>query len=270
MKSAMQPICKDLKNEYDELESVVAGLDEKSWNLETPFYNWTIRDEISHLAYYDTAALQSLKSREEFMAGFEALLGSMKPGDDLFDEINARWRAMATADLLAAWRTPREEILARLEKMDARDRLAWYGPDMSARSFATARIMEVWAHGQDIFDALGIHRPPTSRLKHIAHMGVATCSWSFINRQMEPPEAEIRVELAGPAGETWTWGPEDASDAITGDAQGFCLVTTQRRNIADTGLTVSGRTAQQWMAIAQTFAGPAAEPPAPGERVHSR
>jgi len=262
----MHAICKDLKAEYDELDNIVANLDEKEWHLVTPFYNWSIKDEISHLVYYDEAALQSLTGREEFMAGFEALLGSMKPGDDLFDEINVRGRAIPEKELLASWRATRKDIVARLEKQEPKDRLAWYGPDMSARSFATARIMEIWAHGQDVLDALGLIRQPTPRLKHIAHMGVATCGWSFINRQMQPPDAEIRVNLTGPANESWTWGPEGVPDSITGDAEGFCLVITQRRNIADTNLLVKGDVAQRWMAIAQAFAGPAADPPAPGER----
>jgi uncharacterized protein (TIGR03084 family) len=138
---------------------------------------------------------------------------------------------------------------------------------MSARSFATARIMEVWAHGQDIFDALQIRREPTDRLQHIAHMGVATFGWSFMNRQMEIPDAEVRVELRAPSGDRWTWGPENATNQIKGSAQDFCLVITQRRNVVDTQLAVTGDTAAQWMTIAQAFAGPPADPPEPGSRI---
>jgi len=264
----MHAICEDLKTEYNELDRVVAGLDEETWSLVTPFYGWTIKDEISHLSYYESAALQSLTGREAFTAGFEALLGSMKPGDDLFDEINARGGKQPVRDLLASWRTTREKLLAGLAKRGVKDRLAWYGPDMSARSFATARLMEVWAHGQDILDALGLSRQPTARLKHIAHMGVATYGWSFVNRQMDVPAAEIRVALNGPSNEIWTWGPEDAAETVSGSAEGFCLVITQRRNIADTDIIVRGAAAHLWMDIAQAFAGPPADPPAAGERVH--
>jgi uncharacterized protein (TIGR03084 family) len=137
---------------------------------------------------------------------------------------------------------------------------------MSAKSFATARIMEVWAHGQDIFDTLGIRRNPTDRLRHIAHMGVATLGWSFMNRQMEVPAGKVRVELLSPAGEMWSWGPENAASLVKGPAEDFCLVITQRRNVADTTLAISGDTAKQWLAIAQAFAGPPADPPSPGQR----
>ena len=140
---------------------------------------------------------------------------------------------------------------------------------MSAKSFATARIMEVWAHGQDIFDALKVPRKATDRLRHIAHMGVATFGWSFMNRHMEVPSDDVRVELLGPTGERWTWGPDGAKNRVEGSAEDFCLVVTQRRNVADTGLTVAGTTAAQWMAMAQAFAGPASDPPKPGQRMVS-
>jgi len=262
----MKSICEDLKIEYNDLDAVVAGLDEEAWDLTTPFYGWTIKDEISHLAYYDAAALQSLTDREVFITGFEALLGSMKPGDDFNEEINTRGRQKPIQDLLTSWCTAREHLVAELEKRDARDRLAWYGPDMSARSFTTARLMEIWAHGQDILGALGLRRQPTARLRHIAHMGVATYGWSFVNRQMEVPKGDVRVELSGPSNALWTWGPEDALNAVKGDAEAFCLVVTQRRNVADTNLVIRGSAAHRWMTIAQAFAGPPADPPEPGNR----
>ncbi|NNL77908.1 MAG: maleylpyruvate isomerase family mycothiol-dependent enzyme, partial [Desulfobacterales bacterium] len=130
-----------------------------------------------------------------------------------------------------------------------------YGPPLSAMSFATARIMETWAHGQDVADALGIERVPTDRLRHIAHLGVATFGWSFTNRQMKVPDSPVKVEITSPSGELWTWGPEEANDIVTGSAEDFCLVVVQRRNLADTQLVIKGATARQWMSIAQTFAG---------------
>jgi uncharacterized protein (TIGR03084 family) len=263
----MQAICNDLKLEYDELDACVARLAEGDWDRLTPFYGWTIKDEISHLRYYDMAAVESLQGREVFLSGFEDLLKSMKPGDDLFDEINARGRKLPVKDLLTSWRATREQLLAGLAQLDAKDRLAWYGPDMSARSFATARIMEVWAHGQDIFDALKIRRQPTERLRHIAHMGVVTYGWTFMNRQLDVPEADVRVELSGPSKTLWTWGPETATNLVKGQAEDFCLVITQRRNVADTDLMIKGQAASEWMAIAQAFAGPASDPPEPGQRI---
>jgi uncharacterized protein (TIGR03084 family) len=126
---------------------------------------------------------------------------------------------------------------------------------MSVASSATARLMETWAHGQDIADALGATREPTGRLRHIAHLGVSTRGFTFALRQRPVPGTPVRVELAAPGGGTWAWGPDGAPDRVTGPAVDFCLVVTQRRNLADTSLTVTGPAAAEWMAIAQAFAG---------------
>ena len=124
--------------------------------------------------------------------------------------------------------------------------------------------METWAHGQDVADALSVNRPATDRLKHIAHLGVATFDWSFQVRGLEKPDVAVRVVLKGPSGDLWTWGPEDAADRIRGDAEDFCLVVAQRRHFLDTHLEVVGKTAEKWMTVAQAFAGPPAQGPPPG------
>jgi len=126
-------------------------------------------------------------------------------------------------------------------------------------SSATARLMETWAHGQDIVDALGLTRQPTDRLKHVAHLGVSTFGWSFMNRQMEVPETPVRVELTGPSGDLWTWGPDDSENCVKGPAEDFCLVVVQRRHLDDCDLSVTGETAKQWMLLSQAFAGPPGE-----------
>ena len=135
---------------------------------------------------------------------------------------------------------------------------------MSAISFATARLMETWAHGQDIVDALGIVRKPTDRLRHIAHMGASTFAWSYAVRQMEVPDTKVRVDLTGPSGDLWTWGPEEAKDRVKGPAEDFCLVVVQRRHFSDTNLIITGDTARQWISIAQAYAGPAGSGRKPG------
>ena len=140
---------------------------------------------------------------------------------------------------------------------------------MSARSFLTARLMEAWAHGQDIVDAVNrsggsASRRPTVRLRHIAHLGYVTRGWSYAVRGSEAPAEEVRVELRSPSGEPWTWGPADATALVAGPAEDFCLVVTQRRHVDDTGLEVHGDAATDWMRVAQAFAGGATTGPAPG------
>lgn len=135
---------------------------------------------------------------------------------------------------------------------------------MSALSSVTARLMETWAHGQDVADALGVLREPTDRLRHVAHLGVQTFGFTFRNNGREVPQVPVRVELLAPSGASWTWGPEDAADRVTGSALGFCLVATQRRHVDDTDVTTTGPVAAEWVAIAQTFANTPGPGRAPG------
>jgi uncharacterized protein (TIGR03084 family) len=126
---------------------------------------------------------------------------------------------------------------------------------MSAASAVTARLMETWAHGQDIADALSLTRPATARLRHIAHIGVAAIGFNFALHGLPAPDRPIRVELTAPDGAAWTWGPAGVPDVVRAPAIDFCQVVTQRRHRADTALTATGPAAQQWISIAQAFAG---------------
>ena len=263
----MKDICKDLYDEYEMLDSIVSGLSEAEWELVTPFYGWTIKDEISHIAYYDEAARLSATSQEQFTKHMEKMLEGFTSFDDMHAKVNSVGGKLPVVELLAWWRQERNHLIAEYQKLDPKDRLPWYGPTMSARSSATARLMETWAHGQDIVDALKVTRPGSDRLKHIAHIGVTTFGWSFKNRGMAVPEKKVYVELTSPSGDVWTWNTEDTGETIKGAAADFCLVVTQRRHLADTGLAVTGSVAQEWMKIAQAFAGPAEEGPEPGVRV---
>lgn len=262
----MEAICQDLAQECQELDDLVSDLDEKTWNTVTPFFGWTIKDEIGHLTYFESTGYLATQDREAFKKDFEELLTSMPPGESMHDVINQKYRSKTGEEVLKLWRENRKLLIESLSKLDKKDRLPWYGPDMSARSFATARLMETWAHGQDVFDTLKVKRKPSDRLKHIAHLGVTTYGWSFMVRQQEIPAPEMRVKLISPGGENWVWGPEEAENKVTGNAEEFCLVVTQRRNIADTNLKAQGKAAQEWMKIAQAFAGFAEDPPKPGQR----
>jgi uncharacterized protein (TIGR03084 family) len=138
---------------------------------------------------------------------------------------------------------------------------------MKPRMFATARQMETWAHGWEIWDLIGGVRPAADRLYNVATIGVRTFGWTFTNRGEDLPGPAPRVELTSPSGRLWTWNEDNATNCVRGSAVEFCQVVTQVRNIADTALTVEGPIAQQWMAIAQCFAGPPADPPPAGTRV---
>jgi uncharacterized protein (TIGR03084 family) len=252
----MDPICDDLEAEHAELDRLVSALDERGWDMPTPAEGWTIRDQIAHLAYFDEAGLTAATDPERFRAEVAALAAGGEGSSSGPDPTLARARASSGAQLLTWWRQARSDMVRVFRTLDPRARLPWYGPDMGARSFATARLMETWAHGQDVADALTFERPATDRLRHVAHIGIGARPFAYAINRKELPGAGLRVELQGPSGETWTWGDPDATDRITGPALDFCLLVTQRRHLDDLDLQVEGEAAREWVGIAQSFAGP--------------
>jgi uncharacterized protein (TIGR03084 family) len=239
----------------------VADLDEAGWNTMTPAEGWNIKDQIRHLAYFDDRAKLAATDPEAFK---QYLQKSMQDLGSYLKHLENAGKDLTGAQALEWWRKERKALLNAISPMDRKTRLPWYGPDMSVMSSATARLMETWAHGQDIVDALGLTRAPTDRLKHVAHLGVRTFGWSFVNRQMEVPETPVRVELTGPSGDLWTWGPDDAENSVKGPAEDFCLIVVQRRHLDDCDLAVTGEIANQWMLLSQAFAGPPGQGREPG------
>jgi uncharacterized protein (TIGR03084 family) len=158
--------------------------------------------------------------------------------------------------MLADWRATRGRLHEALLTVPDGRKLPWFGPPMSAPSMATARLMETWAHGLDVADALGVTRPATGRLRSIAHLGVRTRDYAFFVNNLAPPTEPFLVELRGPGGDTWSWGPPDAAQRITGSAEDFCFLITQRRALNTLDITAVGDDAQRWVGIAQAFAGP--------------
>lgn len=258
----MAPICADLRAEHDDLDAIVADLASDDWDRVTPAEGWSIRDTISHLAYFDGTATTAALEPDLFVQEVEAAQAS---GRDLIAEGTAMGRGLDAPDVLDWWRQRRTALLDALGPLAPSDRLPWYGPPMAARSFATARLMETWAHGQDVFDALGLDRAATDRLRHVAHIGVRARPFAYATNGRELPVGDVRIELTGPGGDRWAWGPEEATDRVIGLALDFSLVVTQRRHLDDVALHIEGAAATDWMEIAQAFAGPPGAGRAPGQ-----
>ncbi|RJF95455.1 TIGR03084 family metal-binding protein [Noviherbaspirillum saxi] len=263
----MKDVCADLLEEYNELAALAEKLTPEQWHAKTAFFGWTPWDEIAHLCFFDETGLLAATDADAFAANTRALMTELGKGREISAITREKYGAMDGTRLLVYWRTRFEALSNALARLDSKARLPWYGPTMSARSFATARMMETWAHGQDVFDIVRVPRQPSRRLKHIAHIGATTYGWTFVNRKLPVPEPAPYIELSAPGNETWTWNEPAADNAVRGKAEEFCLVVTQRRNIADTQLQVTGVPATYWMSIAQCFAGPPATPPDPGVRV---
>ena len=269
----VREVLDDLVAEQAALDAVVAPLAPDQWLLPTPSPRWSIADQIGHLTFFDRTAVMAIVDPEAFAEhkqGAFQRYGDPLDGDEL---TLGEFRTLAPAAQLAAWREGRKALAEAAGGLAEGTRIDWYGPSMSAKSFLTARLMEVWAHGQDIVDAVATAtgaagaelRPDTDRLRHIAQLGVITRGWSYVVRGETAPDANVRVRLTAPSGSTWEWGPVDdaSADSITGPAGDFCRVVTQRRHVDDTELVLTGAAAHEWMLKAQAFAGAPSDGPRP-------
>ena len=260
----MEAVLADLAAEQGDIAGLVSELDEGGWRTPTPSEGWNIVDQISHLAYFDDRAGRAVIDPDSFASEVAELMASENPWG-LENRIMARGRAMGGAELLTWWRKARSGLQSAMRGVDPDRQVPWYGPPMKARSSAQARLMEAWAHGQDVADALGVQYPVSDRICHVAELGIKTFSWSFRNRELQVPAERVRVALRGSSGRTFVWN-DHGQDCVTGPLRDFCLVVTQRRHVDDTHLVIEGEVAARWMRVAQAYAGP----PGPGRPGQAR
>jgi uncharacterized protein (TIGR03084 family) len=246
--SVIPALCDDLADELAALDARLAGLAPEVWATPTPAEGWDIALSVSHLCYFDEEALLALTDPAAFdpRVALEAT--------ERLDE--ALGRTLGPVELLDRWRTVRAKLLEAARSADPTVRVPWYGPPMSVASFVSARIMETWAHGTDVSDALGLPPVASGRLRHVCHVGVTARRFAFGIHGVDDPGHPVRVEAVGPDGDLWAWGEDSAADRIEGPALDLALLFTQRRHRNDTGVRVTGSTASAWIAVAQAYAGP--------------
>ena len=251
----MAALVEDARRETLDLRELLDGLslEAEGWDRPTPADGWSVRDQITHLAFFDDAAVLSATDPQRFGA---ELVPALQEGRLTPDTVATDNRDLPPAEVLAWFDGARAELLATFGALGPGVRVPWFGPPMSAASALTARIMETWAHGQDVADALRVTRVPTARLRHVVHIGVGARAFSYLAHGREVVTDPVRVELDAPDGERWSWGPDEAPDRVVGPALDFALLVTQRRHLDDTALRASGQAAREWLSIAQAFAGP--------------
>ena len=257
--TTIDELCADLDAEHSALDSVVADLTNDEWLTRTPAAGWDVRDCISHLCYFDETATLAITDPDAFEDHKSVLIAAMAADDEPDVAIG---RELNPPDaILDRWRVARRGYLdaarAAASGRSKPPRVPWYGPSMSLASFTTARIMETWAHGQDVRDALGEAPEIGPRLRHVIHIGVGARAYSFAAHGMTDPGDPVAWTAEAPDGGVWTWGPTESGvgNRITGSAVDLALVLTQRRHPSRTGVVATGPVAQQWLAIAQAFAG---------------
>ena len=264
--SVLDDVLADLRAEGDQLRTTVAALAPADWRLATPAEGWDVATTIAHLLWTDEVAVLAAGAVRDDAgkAAWDAVvLQAIEDPTGFVDKEALRIADEAPEVLLARWDAARPALAQALRTHPDGQRLPWFGPPMSPASMATARFMETWAHALDVYDALVAvgsiaGRPAvTDRIRHVAHIGVRTRNFAYANNGLEAPAEEFRVELSAPSGELWTWGPDTAAQRVTGDAYEFCQLVTQRIHRDDTALKAVGDDAEQWLTIAQAFAGPA-------------
>ncbi len=253
MSPSLPQLVDDLRAESADLDARLGALEDTRWRLPTPAPGWTIAHQVAHLAWGDDLALLAVKEPTAYV---EHLTSIADRAGTVVDETADTGALRRPSEILDAWRDARERVTTALVSVPDGARVPWFGAALSGPSMVTARLMETWAHGYDIADALGQTPVPTGRLRHIAHLGVRTRAFSFAVHGDPLPAGDVRVELIGPDSTTWVWGEPESPDRVVGPALDFCLLVTQRRHRDDLAVQAVGPTARRWLEIAQAYAGP--------------
>lgn len=251
----------DLADEHQALDVLLAELSDEDWARPTPAPGWTVAHQVAHLAFFEEALVKSVRDP----VAFTAIKDEAARDSGFGDRAIAPLLELDPLILFQAWRSASRESRQVLAECEPPVRILWFGPSMSVASKITARMMETWAHGQDIADACGLLRPPSARLRHVADIAVRARPYSYVVRGLDVVDVPLNIELVGPGGEVWRFGDADAVDIVCGDAEEFCLVLTRRRHVDDTNLFVTPGAAREWLEIGQTFAGDPGSGRQPGQ-----
>ena len=248
----MELICDDLVAEHDVARAHGRRTRPRPVGHADARPGWAVRDQISHLWFFDQRALMALTDPDAFAADAAATdgrrwhrgLGRARPRDERRRDARR-----------VAHRSTRAASTA-LARVDPSARVPWYGPAMAARSFITARLMETWAHGQDVVDALGVAARPTDRLRHVAHIGVRARPFSYaINGDDDARRRRARRARAGPTATTWDVGRARRRLGARRRARllpgGHPAPARGRHRARRRGRCARG----EWIGIAQAFAG---------------
>jgi uncharacterized protein (TIGR03084 family) len=247
--SEIASLVDDLEAEQRILQDFVRDIGIDDWFAPTPAWGWDVRDTISHLADIDEMAVATVHDAPGAINNVAARSAS---GEDTTYRGVLAGRKLDGKSVLAWWERnaaiEREVLLAA----DPAARIAW-GIGMRAPSLVTARLMETWAHGLDVYAALSEEPTDTDRLAHVAWLATRALPYAYSVAGEDPPTAPVRVELTLPSGAPWTYGPADAADRITGTASDYCRVFVQRRPVADTTLVAEGDAARSALRVARAY-----------------
>lgn len=244
----MREILSDLVAEQQYQDQFLQKTNIRDWKLKTPAPGWTIQDTVSHLASFEEYAYNALEEggsrlaeSSQYGTHAEFTLAALIPG-----------RAMRPQDVIEWWREARAKVVDSLSRKSPSDRVPWFAGEMSAKTFATARLMETWAHGLDIHKTHGAEPEDTPRLRHIAWLAWKTLPYAF-EAAGQPYEQPVRVEVIGPAYSKYIFGPTDTDQVIKGTAGEWCRVAVRRRSADDTALKAQGAVAEMALKVVRAY-----------------
>ena len=256
----MQEILADLKAEQQCLDQFLSTLSGSQWDLPSPAEGWTLKDSVSHIAHIDEVATVLLRGDNTPLEIAAKVLFK-------FTDIGVeKGRKMKYSEILPWWREVRCVMMEELTKCDPKQRIPWFARPMGAKAFATARLMETWAHGLDCFNAIGAEPFDTDRLRHVALLAYMARPFAYQINGLPAPDSPLHIELILPSGKMWAVGDETSIDRIWGEAGEFCRVAVRRRHWKDMNLEIKGEEAKRFIEIVQTYAGP----PGSGRRPKKR
>jgi enediyne biosynthesis protein E11 len=257
-----QDVITAVRAEADRVDEWVTGLDASDWALQTPATGWTVADQIAHLSFIFTLAGTAASNPERFKAMTAAA------ANDFQGAVNGALNLYPRDDheaLLARWKSERTEAINALDALPRMEMVPWLVRPLPAFVLVSAGIMELFGHGQDIADTLGVRPVRTDGLQHLVLFATLTWDFGYQARGLPTPDVQFRYEITSPSGALWTYGPEDSPERIAGPAEDFCLLVTRRRHHADLDVTATGPEATRWLTIAQAYRGPAGDGRQPGQ-----
>ncbi|HEY6309955.1 MAG TPA: TIGR03084 family metal-binding protein [Streptosporangiaceae bacterium] len=242
----------DLKTEGEILDQIVADLDAAQWDLPTPAPGWTVKHQVAHLS--STARIAGIAASDPELFA-KVTVGADKDFDAAVTALLTPYLDASPADLLARWRKERGDAVKALSALPPAQMVPWVARQIPASALAAAGLMELFAHGQDIADTVGVPREYTDRIGHLTWFGTRNRDFGYLVRGLTPPDVEFRYELTAPSGIQWEFGPADAENQIKGPAVDFCMLVTRRRHRADLAIQATGPEADKWLDIAQAYRG---------------
>lgn len=248
MSDLLRTLCDDLAAEGDALGAVLSSASESDFRTHTCCPGWDVAAQLAHLQWTDSMLLRSVTDPD----GFAAMAAGMPRS--IVDEAALEGSRRNAAACVDEWESSRRDVLALCRAVPRTTKVAWFGPPMSIATAVTARIMETFAHGHDITEALGAPFAPSSRLRHIADLAWRARHYSFAQNGLDQPAGSIQLEVTGVDGCRWTWGPDDSENRVTADALDFALLATRRRRRSESTAVAEGEDAERWLDIVQAYA----------------